>query len=256
MYSTSCYFNGFDINTIDNVTIYNYTSIDLPNRALNISKVARADKSLLTSAEYTGKEIAVFGRISTTDKDDGEQTLDTLKGYLQQPNKGLKLSQSGTYIEWLSTLKDMKTERFGLWLKFVLIFEATNPIGEDEDVETLLNSTGQTTNTSTHSIEVGGSYKATPVITYTLTAVTGGTSQSVSIGNAEIGQSLTVTRDWTAGDIMTIDCENYEVDVNGVMVDFSGLFPYFYPGTRLISYSDTFSTRTRSIVATYNKKYA
>lgn len=256
MYSTSCYFNGFDLNTIDGVTIYNYSSIDLPDRTLFDNKIARADKTLLTSAEYTTKEVAVYGRIAGTDKDTREQILDTLKGYIQEPNKTLKLSQSGTNIEWTATLQDMDLKQYGPWLKFVLIFKATDPIGKDEDVATALNVSGITSATSTQSMTIAGSYKANPTITFTLTAVTGGTSQSVSIGNAEIGQALTVTRDWTAGDIMTIDCENYIVSVNGVEVDYSGLFPYFYPGNRSISYVDTFSTRTVGIVVNYYKKYS
>ena len=104
------------------------------------------------------------------------------------------------------------------------------------------------------SFIVNGSYIAEPIINVTINSVTGGTSGSVSIFNASTNQGITVTGDFTAGSQLEIDCSQYTVRLNGVNMDFEGLFPTFPPGAQRIGYSDTFTTRDVDVTVTYNHK--
>lgn len=91
-------------------------------------------------------------------------------------------------------------------------------------------------------------------------SVTPNASATVGIGNDATGQQINVTRVWSPGDILTIDCSlstNTPVLVNGSPVDFTGAFPAFFTpnpgggGSGTVDYYDTFTTRTFNLSASY-----
>ena len=100
---------------------------------------------------------------------------------------------------------------------------------------------------------LGNAPEQYPVITITLTAVTGGSAASIFVGNNGTGQQLTITRTWSASDVLVIDTFNRTVKVNNVEVDFGGHSPLFAPGAGTLGYVDTFTTRTFTISAVYAK---
>jgi len=77
---------------------------------------------------------------------------------------------------------------------------------------------------------VGGTAPSRPVYTLTLPA-TDYTIQQVYVVNATVAPTkrLTITRAFLPGDVISIDCDSYEVTVNGAAVDFSGTFPLLDP---------------------------
>lgn len=251
----SVYFDNFDLSTISSVDIYNYQAISSPDRDLAINKLARADKSVLTTAEYSEKEITVEGKICGTDRQDTEATYAQLKAYVQQPNKILKLSQSNEDIEWTATLNGTIDEWFGDWLKFTLVFTCTDPIGRAADSTDLISSTNITGTAQDIAMVVGGSFKADPVFTVTVNTVTGGTNKEISIKNAQTGQGIAITRDWIDGDELLVNSYTKVVEVNGAVADYTGIYPIFYPGARTLTYVDQLTTRDVDISATYQKRY-
>lgn len=87
-----------------------------------------------------------------------------------------------------------------------------------------------------------------------ITDVTGGTGGTINLLNGSTQQGITITEDFVDGDILTVDSVEYEVLLNGVKIDFQGIFPTFPPGSQQFAYVDTFSTRNVDIVGTYKKR--
>lgn len=252
--SVSIYFDGNDLNALDNVDIDNHEFNPLPGRDLKQNKLARANKSILTTAEYVDKEAVVYGHICTIERYESEALLAEVKALVQYPNRQLILDQYETEVQYTATLKDFEHEWLGNKIFFTITFMLADPIGTETSTTELLNDT-VTTLTDNFSIDNDGSFIAEPVFNLTVSALTGGTGASITVKNNVTGQGITVVRDWTAADILEIDCALKTVRINGSFFDYAGQFPVFYPGIGSVGYIDTLSTRTVDIVGTYYKKY-
>lgn len=255
LYRTPVYYNNFNLSSLDGVAVYNHNFISVPSRNLNRAKLARADKSLLTSAEYTEKTITITGIVTGDDKNEIESRFETLKGVLQVPEGIVRVEQAGDQVEYTGTMSGMTQQDFGKHLKFTLSILCSNPIGRSRTVSTLLTATN-TGPSYSHSITVLGSYRASPIIKVTIDSLTGGTNKTIQVLNSDTFQGISITRTWTAGEILTVDSFNKIVEVNDVAVDYNGVFPTFFPGLRTFQYIDDFTTRSVDIEITYNKQYA
>lgn len=248
-------FAGNDLSVVSGVDLYNHNFNDLPQRDIKINKIARRDKSIITSSEYSSKEITVWLEVCSGTRADAEDTLAYLKSLLQTQNSPLVVIQGGEETEYTATMNEFNIAWDGVTALVSIVFIASDPIGRLVDTETLAAVTGITTATSSTNIFVDGSSLAYPLISITVNAVTGGTAANMFISNGLTGQGLTITRTFTAGDFIEIDSENLTVEVNGSTSDFTGMFPQFGPGSQQIVYTDSFTTRTVDIIATYNPRF-
>jgi hypothetical protein len=255
MFRTPVYYNNFNLSTLDGIAIYNHNFIDMPKRVLNHAKLARADRSVLTSAEYSEKIVTIQGIASKGTKTDTELAFETLKGVLQIPEGTLRVEVAGSQVEYIGTLNGISKEYFGNKLKFTLSFLCSNPIGSDRTVSTLLDVTN-TLATQTWPLTVQGSFKARPNIKVTFTSVTGATTKTVQVLNADSGQGISITRTFANGDILDVDVKNNTVTYNGTAQAYDGVFPTFFPGNRTFQYIDDFTARDVAILVTYNKQFA
>lgn len=249
-------FDGTDLSTLDNVTIFSVKAYDTPDRELRMSKIARADKSILTSAEYSSRPIVVEGVIGADNYLELMQNINTLNSKLQTQNAEASYEKAGvTLIYSEVTLDSVKTKVSGGNCDFTIRFVASNPIPYESSSNQLLQPQHFTATASTYAITNTGSYTALPVFSITLSLLSGGTSKNVVITNSNLGQGITITRTWTAGDIISVDCMEKTVMVNGTSVDYTGIFPEFAPGLGSVGYSDTLTTRSGKISATYNRRF-
>lgn len=248
-------FDGNNIGAIENIEITDRLVNSLPSRNLSIHKLARVDKSVNTSAEFATKNITIKGIIKGGNKNTAENALATLKGLLIQREKVLSLSQYGEDIEYIATLESIKDKWIGGFVEFELNFICADPVGYSLVETTLINNQSNTSSSWNEQITIEGSYKAEPIIEVTVSALTGGTTKDITIRNDETGQGITITKTWTAGESIIIDCKEKTVSVDGSYIEYSGTFPTFYPGTRVLGYNDTLTTRTVYITATYHKGY-
>ena len=256
MFNTDVYYNNFNLSTLPGVKIVNYNVTDMPSRKLNSSKLARANKSLLTSAEYESKQITVTGFVGGDTYDIQQLNFDRLKGYLQDIEGIVRVKQGDTEVEYIGTLNGISKEHLGPNLGITLSFLCSNPIGRDSVGRALFAPVVITSSTLTKSFTVDGSFIATPRFNFVVTAVTGGTTKHLSLLNASTGKGIRVTRTFTAGDIIDINSDTMEVIVNGVSIDFEGQFPTFLPGARTLQYIDDFTTRSVTMSAIYTRQYS
>lgn len=252
---TQVYFAGNDLESIIGASLIDHNFNNLPNRQLNIYKLARANKSILTSAEYSNKEVTVRFHLKGCDRGETETVMEELKSFLRSINQPLIVRQAEKDITYNdATLNEINFEWFSNKILLTLVFTVADPIGYEDDNTALLNTT-ITTSTSSNPIENTGSFDAEPIVNLTITTVTGATDQSLSIKNEETGQGITLTRTWSNGDTVEIDSLNKLVTINGTNSDFSGQFPVFPPGSGSLGYTDTFTTRSVDLSAEYQKHY-
>ena len=255
-HTTSAYFNNFDLNTLEGINITNYSTRDLPARNLTSSKLARANKSLLTSAEYASKSVSITGFSGGNNWEEIVDNFDRLKGHVQDIEGIIGVKQGSKDIEYIGTLNGVSYEEFGQNIGFTLTFLCSNPIGRDASGSNLFEATNITTSTLTKTFTVGGSALAAPRFTFVLTSVTGGTNKSISLLNAATSKGIKITRNWTSGDILNINSDTMEVLVNGISIDFQGQFPTYLPGNRTLQYIDDFSNRNITLSAIYTRQYS
>lgn len=257
-------FNSNDLATIVPGLIIIGLPKRFPNRALTVGQVANSDKSVMSSDFYKDKKINVVAEIGRNTRELLDDAEDILYSILQAEEAALVLSWgSGGSRQWTATLSNVTVSDVqGGHATYDIEFEASDPIGVDVN-STSLFSTALTGSSSTTNFVIGGSASwQQPVITITLSALTGGTGASIVVGNPANGQQVTITGNRVAGDVVVIDSKLKKVTVNGTEVAFTGGIPEWAAPTNgaasvagSMSYSDTLTTRTRSMVATYQKRW-
>lgn len=252
--NVSVWFDNNDLSQIGGLSIPNHDFNQMPGRDIKMSKIARSDKSLITSAEYTNKEVKVWVFADGCNRYEAENIIAQLKAYLPLINKILKVRQYDTLVEYTATLKGLTTKYESGHVEAELTFLCSDPIGKDASVDTIPSKT-ITTATDSQVFTVGGSFKVFPEITVVINAVTGGTGASITLANTTTEQAITITRDWIAGDELVVDNDAKTVRINGGFVDYTGSFIDFYAGPKSLGYTDNFTTRNVTVSGIYNKKY-
>lgn len=257
MWTTSAFFNNFDLNSLPGVRVTSFDTSQLPSRNLTVNKLARSNRSVLTSAEYATKAITISGFVGGDGWDEVQLNFDRLKGKVQDFEGLIRVAQGDTDVEYTGTLNGMSKDMIGPNYKFTLTFQCSNPIGRDSVGRTLFSPPTITTATLVVPFTVEGSFIATPRFTIVFTSITGGSpTKSVSLLNASTNKGIKITRSWASGDILAVNSDTFEVIVNGVAVDYDGQFPTFYPGGRSLQYIDDFSARNATLSSIYTRQYS
>ncbi len=225
---------------------------------INAEKLAEADGSVIVKTQLDPKVFKCEGYMQAATTAALDTLIDTFKTNLNKVSANFDIDYAGGTRRYIATPRNMIISRpKGLnSAGWSVEFYCASPVGYDTTTSTLLASTVVTSATSQLSITNDGSYIAQPLITVTLTSGTGlTTSKSISISNDTNLRGITVTRDWTAADVLEIDCLNQTVYVNNVSVEYTGQFPKWSSGAGGIGYLDDFTTRSVSVEATYTKRY-
>lgn len=249
------YFNSNNIGAVTGVELYNYDGNRLPTRDIKINKIARRDLSVITSSEYVSKEIPVYLDVCSGTRADTEATVSQVKALVQTQNGELIVEQGGLFITYTATMNEFNIEWNGNKAYVEIIFIASDPIGKAESA-TLFSGTAITTSTWASNITVGGNTTAYPVTTLLLNSGTGLTNKQIVVHNAKTNQGIRVQRTWLVNDLLVVDSEKMEVTVNGIPVNFTGMFPQFATGSQQVKVFDTLTTRNYNVTGTYQPKVA
>lgn len=250
------YYDGVNLAGITGVTVFNYDMNNLPSRDVKSNKLARQDGSITTSADFVQKIIPAYLEVCGGNRGQTEAVIATLKGYLQGYNKVLRASQYGQDISYQNVaVNEINTSWEGATALVELVFIASDPIGRETTLTTLMNSVNITTQAVDTPVVFAGSYNAEPIFSIVINDVTGGTGATLTVRNVSTGQGITIEHDYVDGDTVHIDSLNRIVTVNGGNVNYSGVFPRFSIGNSAIGWIDTFTTRDVDITAEYYKTY-
>jgi hypothetical protein len=261
-------FNTNSLQTFDPATQTGIITetMDADNAApknLSSYPLAHANASTVAGDDTPNKIITLTGTLCAVTPAGLDALEDTFKSYMNGRNKNLDIGFYNGTRRWLATAMTPQITRLDnkIWATFTQQFYCSQTFGVAVAPITAVNQTGRTANayTDSHAFQGTAEYQIC-LATITLTAVSATGSQSLTWGNNDNGQAITVTRNsWAAGDVVVIDCTdptNQKVLVNGVPADFSGAFPEFTPTTHVMSYNDTFTSRTMSESVIYYPRYA
>lgn len=251
-------FAGFDLAAnVPGLRIIAHDPYRFPNRTLNTSQIANADKSVTTSAFYKDKKINVTVEIGQDTRDLRDLAIDALNTILQGHEQPLICSYAGGFRQWNATLSNITiTTNQGGHGTFDIEFEAADPIGVDT-ASTPIFSNNLTGATNTVNFMLGGSCEwQQPITTITLSALTGGTNATITIGNTANGQTFSITQTFNPGDVIVIDSRLKIVTKNGTEIKAVGAIPEWAPNIQGgMSYADTFTSRTRAMSSIYYKRW-
>lgn len=259
---TNISFDGNNLQTA-NILTQDIKHESLPTKDARVFTLAHANASAIPFVSYPSRSIRISGVIMGSSISDLDTRLDAFKAYFLGTDKNLDMDYGGTTRRYIATVTALSIDRPGglLYALFDIDFICTQPFGRDTSTTSISSGfspsgTGRTAATYTDSYTfLGNAPYQLPIITITLTAVTGGTNQYIQFGNGGNGQAVLVQRTWAAADVLVIDCTQKTITVNGIPTAFSGAFPEFPPGSQSLQYTDSFTTRTFTISAVYTKAY-
>lgn len=262
MPGTAVSFDSNDLQTSSIITSQ-IDAASIPEKDAKLYSLAHANASKIPFTSYPSKKIVISGKLIASSIANMDALEDTFKSYFRGTDKNLDIGFNGGTRRFIATVNSIAIDRPGglQFANFTIEFVCTQPFGQATSVTTPSSSfspsaAGRTSGSYTDAITFTGTapYQL-PVITITITAVTGGTGY-LAVGNSGNNQGITITgQTFVATDVIEIDCKNKTVKKNGVAIDFLGAFPEFPPGAQSLSYSDGFTTRTFTIAVTYYPLY-
>lgn len=265
---TNCSFAGNALSTFsgtNGILVQDIQHAGKSQKQAQTYALSHGNKSAIPFVEYPAKPITLTGQIIGTSIADCDNQIDTFNSLLSATTpQALCFDYNGGSLNRLyyAVATNINVVRTGglAYAAFTVTFTATNPFGQNTTTTTLKSATGRTLSSYQDSITSAGSAPfQSPVITVTYSAIgSAPVIGTVNVGNDATGQQISVTRTWSATDVLVIDSTfstNTPVTVNGVAVDFAGAFPLFFTGSGTLDYSDSFASRTFAISAVYYEAF-
>lgn len=248
-------YGDFNMQT-NGVTVTGTDVYSAPTNNIQADELAERDGALIVKQQFQKKTFTVEGIIRKTTIVELEQALDTFKLAMSKKNQGFDVDYAGGIRRYLASAQNNIISQRGITsVGFSIQFLSPDGMGWDLDSTVLISPTAVTASNQTVSLNVGGSYKADPLIKVTVDAITGGTSKTITLSNASTLRSIAITRTWVAGDVLEIDTLKGSVLVNGAAHDFSGQLLSFEPGDGGLGYLDDFTTRSVTITGSYTRRW-
>lgn len=244
-------FDGNDIAEVPGLDVIGTDPHRPAPRELNINPIARADKSSVSSGFYKNRKIHVQCTIGRDNKADLQSSLRHLEALLQGREKPLVLPIAGTNTEFTATKDNIMVGVLtGGFAEIDIEFFCSNPTGYNESSTSLYSYASLTGSDYSFAITWDGNVKQQPVVTIGITSISGGTGGTITISNPTTGETLTIQRDWTAGEELIVNSKTGDVTVDGDDVEYTGNIPE-WEGTEPVVYSDDFTTRDISVDIDY-----
>lgn len=250
-------FNGVNLLSVTGSRFVGSDTFRYPKRNVTNYDLANADSSTTTSAFYTGKPVNIRLVIARNSRDDLDTSISELRRLLEPINAVLQIPIQGTprkYNECTVSniaFKDVS----GGYISVDIEFLSADPFYYDTTTTTMLSVANLTSGNKSYPVTVYGTAKQLPVITYTLDSFTTGSNRTVTFTNPTTGATMSIQRTWVAAEVLTIDCFNRTVQVDGTGVDFSGNFLEWSIGAGFVNYTDDFTARQVDISIVYYKRY-
>lgn len=250
-------FNNFDLTTLPYTFFNLIDDHNLPTRELEVSKLAYADGNKLTDAHFAGKEIIIEGYIGANTRKGYQAARKALLAKVTGVEALLNYDQADGRITYTATVENVIfSDTGGGFGTFSIKFVASDPFGYSTSYATILSNSSISTASSlkTFLTPIDGSYKAKPIITVVISAVTGG-SGWVRISDPLTNNSVKITRTFTASTLV-INSETQSVTVGGVEVDYTGslMANGLAIGATQLLYEDYFTSRTATMTVQYRRR--
>lgn len=250
-------FGNKRLQSVEGLMVTRIDNNSFPQRNLNSFSLANADGGTTSSAFFGSRNITISAVIARQSRELLDQSISNLREIVDKVNQTLRLPVESTHRDYRNvTLSSMSLQdSSGGYTSITLGFVASDVFGYDTISTELLNVVNLTSGNKSYPVTVEGTASQLPIITLTLDSATTTSNRSVTFTNPATGVSISVQRDWTASEVLVIDCDSGSVKVDDVDVEFSGNFLEFASGDGNFAYSDNFTERQVDINVTYTKRY-
>lgn len=248
-------YGTFDMQA-DGVRVLDTNVYSSPPNKIQADKLAESDGALVVKQQYDPKTFTVDGLLKSATIAGLENLIDTFKAAMAVKNQAFDIDYAGGIRRYLASAQNVIiTKTANTVASFSVEFLSPDGVGWDVDSTALLTPTGITASNVSNAITVGGTYQAEPLIEVTVNTITGGTDKTLTISNGSTLRGISITRTWTAGDVLEIDSLKKTVYVNDIATEFSGQFPRWEVGAGSITYLDNFTARDVTIEASYTRRW-
>jgi predicted phage tail component-like protein len=253
--SSGVIYDGFNFGD-NGLVVTDLNHLIIPKRNNQTERLANRSGAKLVQSQLDVKTIPIKGYYLGASIYDAQNMYDILASMLNRQERTLVVPHASGSRYYTATPETAIIEEPDGLNRLEWDFEFVVPEGNAKapTSTTLITSQSITTSTATIPLTVQGSVTARPFISLTFNTITGGTSGIVTIRNGRDFVGLTITRNFTSGDVITIDSENFQIYINGVLTAPVGRMPTWAAGSGSLYYSDSFTTRSVTISATYNRK--
>lgn len=233
---------------------------DSPIRQIIAEELARSDNAVAVFRKYTARDFTLSGNITETSSAALEAAIDQLKLGLLSVRGNLSAGWGSGFRYFDAECKNVNISRGSTALTqcgWSAQFYMPKPFSTDGTTQNLITAvTAQTAASSQLAVSNIGTYLALPYFTITLTGLEPNTSDvTITIGNPASSEYLEITSQFADGDVLFIDTVNEQIFKNSTLLAPVGNWPAWAPGSGLLDYSDTGSSRTINITATYEPRY-
>jgi hypothetical protein len=248
-------FGSFNMQT-GGCTVTGTDVFSAPTNDIQADELAEDDGSVIVKQRYKSKAFIVEGWLRATTQMAFDALRDSFKLAMAQRNQAFDIDYGSSTRRYLGNASNSALiDTSPTSCTFSVQFLSPDGMGWDLNSTALLTAAGVTQANQTLGFTVGGTYMCEPLITVTLSALTGGTTKAITISNGDTVRGLTITRTWVAGDQITIDCLNKTVYVNNAPVAFTGVFPTWSVGAATLSWSDGLTTRTAAVNVSHTQRW-
>lgn len=251
---------GFKFGTYDmqaaGVVVTSTNIYDAPHNDIQAAELPERDGALIVQQRYKSKPFSVEGYIQKDSVSALESARDAFLTAMSVKNQSFDIDYAGGVRRYLASATNIALGR-GAPTTFSFSVEFLSPDGMGWDLTSsqLLAPSNVSTSAQSFPVTAGGSYQAEPLISVTVSSVTGGTAKTITLSNGVSLRGISIKRTWTSGDVLEVNTLNKTVFVNNVATDFTGQFPIWSTGAGTIEYLDDFTTRNCSISASYTKRW-
>lgn len=229
-----------------------------PSRDVTSYRTPRRDGGGILGSDFAGRSIRVRGILSESTAAALDDAVDEFKRRLAPSEKVLSIKVNGAIRQCVATLVntqgifDRRESYHVSTTPFDLEFLSTDPNWRDPEY-TSEDHLSQTSLNVIAGMNNVGSWKADLVLVILIEAATAITALNVT--NGENDEAITITRSFAAGDVIIIDGETKSLTVNGVEVEYSGIFPRAEPGDNPVEVTWTGTSLTWNLTVKHKPTY-
>lgn len=230
------------------------TSLEtIDNRELKLYNLARKRGGNILLTDYGAKKFSIKGSITGTDRADLESKINDFKELISRQSKNLDYDYAGATQRLIATSVKCEINRKGFHntkAPFEVDFIAPDGVAYDTGVTTI-SLTGITDLTQASTIDVDGNVDPEMKLTIEINSLTAITA----IEFLANGSKISITDTFSASDIIVINGRTMKVTVNGIEVEYTGIFPEFTIGTNSYEINSTGTAINYDADFEYTKTY-
>ena len=243
--NTSLMANPYSVRTIDHDSS--------SPRQLNTFNLARQRGSVLVNTDYQSKTIKITGVIFGANLANLERNIDDFKELLSRQGKNLDIDYAGDVRRYIATAVKIDVPRDSYHITFApytVEFLIPSGVGRSTNADSV-SVAGILIDSYVDTLSIGGTANPKPKLS--LSFVSANTVSKIEfLAN---GDKITISENISADDIVVIDCENLQVTINGLVVDYTGIFPAFGVGANVYEIEVTSVSHEYNINFNFYKFY-